>query len=251
MLADLASWFTPTVLFCLMNLMIVTIFLSHKPPKPGYDPAHPLARAPSILERARSINFSFHNSDPAHDPNPSLLERVRSINFSTLYSSDPTQGSDPTHHLARAPSLLQRVQSIKISPFTMKQPEPVTQTRSEQTTSMVDRLWSNNLPLHRSESADTDTRKSEPDSDEAKAVGSTRMRKSASERKMKREKKPAEDSPEQRRPATVREKKTALAGEDEEVDEKADDFINKFRQQLKLQRMDSILRFKEMINRGA
>ncbi|CAM8939085.1 unnamed protein product [Rhodiola kirilowii] len=38
--------------------------------------------------------------------------------------------------------------------------------------------------------------------------------------------------------------------EDEEVDSKADDFINKFKQQLKLQRLDSILRYKEMLGRG-
>lgn len=36
----------------------------------------------------------------------------------------------------------------------------------------------------------------------------------------------------------------------EEVNAKADDFINKFKQQLKLQRLESIMRYKEMINRG-
>ncbi|GMP80650.1 hypothetical protein CsSME_00035670 [Camellia sinensis var. sinensis] len=41
-------------------------------------------------------------------------------------------------------------------------------------------------------------------------------------------------------------------GEDEEgVDAKADDFINRFKQQLKLQRLDSILRYKEMLSRGS
>ncbi|KAF9620449.1 hypothetical protein IFM89_012626 [Coptis chinensis] len=39
--------------------------------------------------------------------------------------------------------------------------------------------------------------------------------------------------------------------DDEEVDAKADDFINKFKNQLKLQRLDSILRYKEMLGRGA
>lgn len=36
----------------------------------------------------------------------------------------------------------------------------------------------------------------------------------------------------------------------EEVNAKADDFINKFKQQLKLQRLESFMRYKEMINRG-
>ncbi|KAK6118308.1 hypothetical protein DH2020_047879 [Rehmannia glutinosa] len=56
---------------------------------------------------------------------------------------------------------------------------------------------------------------------------------------------------EARRPATVREKGNAKVTEgDEEVDAKADDFINKFKQQLKLQRLDSIIRYKDMIGRG-
>jgi hypothetical protein len=37
---------------------------------------------------------------------------------------------------------------------------------------------------------------------------------------------------------------------DDEVDAKADDFINRFKQQLKLQRLDSIIRFKDASNRG-
>lgn len=58
---------------------------------------------------------------------------------------------------------------------------------------------------------------------------------------------------EARRPATVRERRAAAAeaeDDDVEVDAKADDFINKFKHQLKLQRMDSIIRYKDMVNRG-
>lgn len=60
------------------------------------------------------------------------------------------------------------------------------------------------------------------------------------------------DIVEARRPATVREGKVKAAEvDDDEVDAKADDFINKFKQQLKLQRLDSIIRYKEMIGRGS
>ncbi|KAL1532576.1 pathogen-associated molecular patterns-induced protein A70-like [Salvia divinorum] len=57
---------------------------------------------------------------------------------------------------------------------------------------------------------------------------------------------------EARRPATVREGVSARAAEVEEgcVDAKADDFINRFKQQLKLQRLDSIIKYKDMIGRG-
>ncbi|XP_009603160.1 uncharacterized protein LOC107832648 [Nicotiana tabacum] len=57
---------------------------------------------------------------------------------------------------------------------------------------------------------------------------------------------------EARRPATTRERNVKTSdGDINEVDAKADDFINKFKQQLKLQRLDSILRYKEMIGRGS
>ncbi|KAL6536229.1 hypothetical protein OROGR_012801 [Orobanche gracilis] len=55
---------------------------------------------------------------------------------------------------------------------------------------------------------------------------------------------------EARRPETVREKARVTEG-DQEVDAKADDFIQKFKQQLKLQRLDSIIRYKDMIGRGS
>lgn len=59
-----------------------------------------------------------------------------------------------------------------------------------------------------------------------------------------------EDIVETRRPATVKERKARVTEADEGVDAKADDFINRFKQQLKLQRLDSIIRRKEMIGRG-
>uniref|UniRef100_A0A5B7AW01 Uncharacterized protein n=1 Tax=Davidia involucrata TaxID=16924 RepID=A0A5B7AW01_DAVIN len=60
-----------------------------------------------------------------------------------------------------------------------------------------------------------------------------------------------EDIVETRRPATVREGKDRVTEVDDEVDAKADDFINKFKQQLKLQRLESIIGYKDMINRGS
>jgi Cotton fibre expressed protein len=37
---------------------------------------------------------------------------------------------------------------------------------------------------------------------------------------------------------------------EEGVDARADDFINRFKEQLKIQRLNSILNYKEMLNRG-
>ncbi|CAI0387960.1 unnamed protein product [Linum tenue] len=52
---------------------------------------------------------------------------------------------------------------------------------------------------------------------------------------------------ERRRPATVRLQKAVSIGDDHGVDSKADDFINRFKQQLKLQRLDSLLRNRELL----
>jgi hypothetical protein len=37
--------------------------------------------------------------------------------------------------------------------------------------------------------------------------------------------------------------------EEEEVDAKADDFIKRFKQQLRMERLDSILRYRDILNR--
>lgn len=94
--------------------------------------------------------------------------------------------------------------------------------------------------------SDSDTK---PSSREVPTKLSRKMKKSASA-KYAFAHSEEDDAVESRRPATVREGKAAKATEvDNEVDAKADDFINKFKQQLKMQRLDSIIRSKE-INRG-
>lgn len=89
-----------------------------------------------------------------------------------------------------------------------------------------------------------------PSAGEAPAKLPTKMKKSAS---MKSPFAHFEEEAivEARRPATTRERNAKTSDEDNEVDAKADDFINKFKQQLKLQRLDSILRYKETIGRGS
>ncbi|XP_055820433.1 pathogen-associated molecular patterns-induced protein A70-like [Solanum dulcamara] len=89
-----------------------------------------------------------------------------------------------------------------------------------------------------------------PSAGEAPVKLPTKMRKSAS---MKSPFAHFEEEAivEARRPATTREKSAKTSDEDNEVDAKADDFINKFKQQLKLQRLDSILKYKEMIGGGS
>ncbi|KAF7143521.1 hypothetical protein RHSIM_Rhsim05G0020400 [Rhododendron simsii] len=268
--ASISSWFTPTVLFCLLNLTIGTIYLSsnfkshHKNPPyqnqnhSDHNPTQ-LARAPSILDRVRSINFSLYRSDSldALQPDPlqtqlarapSIPDQVRSINYSSPDRSDSVDPSQPEPQqpepqqpdpvqpqLTRAPSILERVKSFNFSLYGYDHPDPKHHSKLDHVT--------------RSKSDTTG------DGQGHAAAAAARMRKSASE-KWREEEEAAAEEEELRRPATVREGKgTTAAGffgeEEEEVDAKADDFINRFKQQLKLQRLDSLLRYREMLTRGS
>ncbi|KAH6763787.1 hypothetical protein C2S52_012645 [Perilla frutescens var. hirtella] len=157
-----ASWFTPAVLFCVLNLMIGTIFYRStlKPPrtllqnKDDQLPPPQLVRVPSFFERVKSFNLSRHQEELHHHETEEPHHVTRSK-------------SDAVAKAAPAARVLQKSASVRVS-----------------------------------------TEKEEEDE-------------------------------ERRRPATVRER---TAAEDEAEDEKAGDFINRFRQQLKLQRLDSLLR---------
>ncbi|KAJ8564546.1 hypothetical protein K7X08_001006 [Anisodus acutangulus] len=182
-----------------------------------------LTRTPSLLHRVKSFNFSF--------PDP----------FCSITHDLSDNNSSPQLH--RSPSLLQRVKSINLSFSRLDQPDPIPSIaqhvipyEEEQVHKVEPQITNQECHVTRSKSATCV---------EKPALART-MVKSASEKKMLvRAEKEEEDL---RRPATTRE--TVSFGEDEAVDSRADDFINKFRQQLKLQRLDSIIRYKEMLNRG-
>ncbi|EOA12636.1 hypothetical protein CARUB_v10027570mg [Capsella rubella] len=378
LLSTVATWFTPATLFLLLNLMIGTIVVTsrlgsgsskrhHQQHHDGFGSGHapaPLARAPSIIDRVKSINFHLYKfphpeteifSATAHhdvigsdlhvypDPNPppplqrapSLLERVKSINMSSYFKyPDEVIGSDlhshsyshPDRHLdpaplQRAPSLLDRVKSINMSYFKFQQynPEEVNDdythhnepTRIDNTPTRMGRVDPIDISKFRIPEEDQPTGsgynhlidppvltrapsilervksiklssfyRSDPESDQnpgpvvheeehkhvrskseskkpvkkKKKAASTKMTKSASEKSgfgfTPNHEEAAEtvESVERRRPDTTRVERTTSFGDGENgVDAKASDFINKFKQQLKLQRLDSILRYKEML----
>lgn len=100
--SSITSYFTPTYLFCFLNLMIGTIFIASnfKSHKEEEDHQHQLDRVPSLLERVKSIDFSLYRSqqpDPTQlEPAPSLLQRVKS--FSLYKDQRPDLHSDHTHY---------------------------------------------------------------------------------------------------------------------------------------------------------
>lgn len=135
-LAFMTDWSTPTVLFCVLNLMIVTIFIASNFKSPNNNTPSQLTRSPSLLERVKSLNLSsfyttipesenhdkFHfettefNSTSQLSRPPSLLQRVKSIDFSfsAFHNSFPLESEQ---RLANSPtlSLLERVKSFRLT----------------------------------------------------------------------------------------------------------------------------------------
>lgn len=276
LVTSLANWFTPTTLFLLLNFTIGTIFFTnrfgsgsrkHHPHQDGYGSGQghapaPLARAPSLIDRVKSINFHLYNSpsqeseihysgsDLHHNPPPSLLDRVKSINvpyfkfpqhnsendyaaYATMTRPDETRQVDPIDKIpednvpTEPRSLLQRVKSIKLPSLYRFDPDANSEEQKP---------------------ARTKSESSKPVMKKKKK----KMMKSASEKGgvgyMGREAVETAEAVEKRRPETTRVERTTSIGDGEEgVDDKASDFINKFKQQLKLQRLDSFLRYREML----
>lgn len=314
--AGLYSWFTPTVFFVVLQLVIGTIYitstltnkLTHKHhnqhQEHRQDPQdfqHPqLARSPSVLQRLKSINFyssiPYRSQDPPHQiheqqqqqpqllRSPSLLQRFKSIN---LYSYIPTEPftsmltTTDTNVVSNTATTTTHYGGITYEPEKQQQQQQhvydtaVVETDDEENEDdedddVVGKIQ-HNLKGYEEGGADSSMDEiydkllqgqdghfirtqsdTKPSSGEVPVKLPRKMKKSASSKSAFSHFK-EDDIVESRRPATVREKKvsTAAAADDDEVDAKADDFINKFKQQLKLQRLDSIMRYKEMIGRGS
>lgn len=138
--------------------------------------------------------------------------------------------------LDRAPSLLERVKSIRL-PSVYRSQEAETEViggNHEAETNTV----------HKPKRSKSESTK------KAKTKAKENMKKSASEKAMAVEKTVEEEREmvERRRPQTARLERTVTVGDgDHAVDARADDFINKFKRQLRLQRLDSLLRYKEIL----
>ncbi|KAJ1400672.1 hypothetical protein SESBI_29363 [Sesbania bispinosa] len=241
----IASWFTPSSFFIFVNLVIGTIAITSRFTAPKTQPQ--LRRSPSLLQRVRSFslrnNYNYNHYEPTFVTQPeysectqpqlvrtpSFLERVRSFNLSlykhepaahaeTEYALQPEPENPKEPQLVRTPSLLQRVRSMSFS------------------------------RLYRSDSIHTEQEDPHPNpgNNEEKST-KAEMKKSASERggSMNCEWEEDEETVERRRPATATARSETR--EDEEVDAKADDFINRFKKQLRLQRIDSLLRYREIL----
>lgn len=313
MWASMAAWCTPTVLFCIMNIIIGTIFIASKSNKTKHHEHHhdhdhaqwnsfsPIARVSSFLERAKTVNLSSYtttittaaesqhqySSQPKTPKYSSSSRLAQSIHFPpsnetrtplrSSVSSPPdfsngdemSQSESERHQRSqpvRVPSLLERVKSVNLSVYN----DNTFQTESEQICnspgqlvrgpSLIDRIKSFKIssafkpgtlstqlvnfvtePAHNPEHH---VIKSKPVKTSATTKPPVEMKKSRSEMRIDSDE---EEDVDVRRPATARARQNA---DDDEFNLKADDFISRFKQQLKLQRVESLVRFRDMLNRG-
>ncbi|XP_047967750.1 pathogen-associated molecular patterns-induced protein A70 [Salvia hispanica] len=262
--ASMNSWLTPTVLFLLLNLMIATIAFtsstfSHpsNPQNSQNTPPSSTARSPSLLHRLKSINLL--SSPPPQDS--SLLHKHIPDSDTTHFAShyffpNPQESQESAAHESPPPHLAAAAQTGRETEahfdFEEKAPifadfEAAHEAESESLEMSMDEVYSQ---LNKDGSSHFNRTKSDtkPAGGEIPAKLAAKMRKSASVKSPFNHFEEG-DIVEARRPATAREGRAAAADEGG-VDAKADDFINRFKQQLKLQRLDSIIRYKDMIERG-
>ncbi|CAN1786376.1 Pathogen-associated molecular patterns-induced protein A70 [Linum perenne] len=187
-----------------------------------------LSRSPSVLQRLKSINlYSYRSQEPQ---------------ISTVAYEKPSAEEPPVAAEQHEEEHKEQGREINLSRTEMEEEE-----EEEEAVDTLDEIYnklqSSNKVVGRSMS---DTK---PIAGEIPKKLPKKMKKSASTKSAFGHFE-EEQIVEARRPATVREAKKEEAGDVGCVDAKADDFINKFKQQLKLQRLDSIIRYKEMVGRG-
>ncbi|KAL6215310.1 hypothetical protein ACLB2K_014741 [Fragaria x ananassa] len=279
--ASMNSWLTPTVLFLLLNLMIGTIAIASSLGTQKHHDQDPhnqqqqhhqgLVRSASVLQRFKSINlYSYTSQEPTtsyekapdcdtHEVeelklvrSPSILQRLQSIKFQFQFPREPSpqqtrdKPETEAHYASYDHSPEDESSEHEEAEAQEMELDEVDQFETPEDQTLDDIYRQLQLQEHHVSRTTSDTM---PASGEVPAKLPRKMKKSASAKSAFGHF-AAEDILESRRPATVREKK-ADHEDDEEVDAKADDFINRFKQQLKLQRIDSIIRYKDMITRGS
>ncbi|XP_068648460.1 pathogen-associated molecular patterns-induced protein A70-like [Aristolochia californica] len=278
--ASMYSWIAPTVLFVLLNIVIGTIAFSSSPDGGGGSSSSsashksvgsPLFRTSSVIDRFKSFNLYRQRTEDVQAYN-SILQPDFMTHQTVQQSHEPvSHGETGGNTLVRTSSILDRFKPFNLyrqrtedvhTYSAILRPEfhthqAILQTHDPAAEPREETVVESKLAEVEEEQELRDAELhhySRTVSDPFPTVGEVpttlpvKLKKSASTKSVFRHFK-EEDITGVRRPATTRPSKVGVK-EDEEVDAKADDFINKFKQQLKLQRLDSILRNKNMLNRG-
>ncbi|KAI4380867.1 hypothetical protein MLD38_007006 [Melastoma candidum] len=317
------SWFTPAVLFLLLNLMIATIALTSSL-NPATTPSHDIPPYPHELQQQRDEGEAAAKQSPSI----SILDRVKSLG---LFSSSPGKSSSPqqrqpiplippeelyseTHDPQKdlygkqglgqpgSPSPVGKFEAFDLYGYLPGEPTSEIPRESNPTHYIFEQTLAQEVlvPAKQSEKVEEevgeeeDAEADEEDEEEEEEVEEEEDEEveeeetgvedgSEEERETKETEVPGRllhrgirrseslnvkvsfsnvgeakggggarhdegevtESVEKRRPATVREGKGKWGG-DEEVDARAADFISRFKEQLQLQRMDSLAKQKDV-----
>ncbi|CAH1427709.1 unnamed protein product [Lactuca virosa] len=286
--ASLNSWFTSTVFFVLLNVMIATIVFTSNLPNNHQQNRH--QQDPEQEQKHNSQNHPNDRNQPQIVRSSSILYRLKSFNFLPHRSQQDFSPEDDHH---QEPLQVAATQSdhtptgnanaaAQFSAFnqTHEAPIPYSETHVvwEHQQTVETRMSHFDFdPTHEEIRSDTGFEDAHEDehADELQSLDEVYSKLKGGHDRTKSEsdltsKPPAkmkksaslkvgfahleeEEIVESRRPVTVRERKSAarvMEEDDVEVDTKADNFINKFKNDLKLQRIESIIRTKGATGRG-
>ncbi|XP_068652680.1 pathogen-associated molecular patterns-induced protein A70-like [Aristolochia californica] len=270
--ASVYSWFTPTVL---LTIVIGTIVLSSSLGGGGSSSSsashnstgNTLVRTSSVLDRFKSFNFYRQRTEDVHAYGSVLQPEFLDHQIVQQSHESSFHGENGGNALVRTSSILDRFKSFNLyrqrtedvhTYSAVLRPEFQTHQAVLQTHELAveetvvesegkeeeEEVVMKDAEHHHYSRSASDTA---PTAGEMPTKLPEKMKKSASTKSAFAHFK-EEEVTGVRRPATTRPGKVGVK-EDEEVDAKADDFINRFKQQLKLQRLDSIMRYKDMLNR--
>ncbi|XP_057538262.1 pathogen-associated molecular patterns-induced protein A70-like [Amaranthus tricolor] len=218
----IATWLTPTSLFVLLNIILATIFLATKNNSNNNNNNHDLNHQNDVVAAAPQLLRP-----------PSLFTRVPSFNFSNNFYSGV---QDPAVTVTRAPSLLYRVTSFNFG-RAPQQPQVEGESKKENEKEEV-------------EARDDHVRREKVVEEKDQPQQVEQVLEVSKKKKNNNHNNINNNNNNNNKVKSVKkiskEKTASSKGKDEEieVDAKADDFINKFKQQLKLQRLESLLRYR-------
>ncbi|WJX90997.1 hypothetical protein P8452_72835 [Trifolium repens] len=229
----MATWLAPSPLFIFVNLVIGTIAIVTRfngvPKKQIHQQL--------LFQRVKSFNLRHYNQNQPK--------------YQYVTQNESDQSESTQSQLVQKPktSLLQRVVSFKIN----KQKTHYVQAESEHPWMKPVNLKPVKLKpdLDLSPNPVSDEEKNENENKNKNKV--EMLKKSASEKECSltfewEEEEEDEEMVERRRPATAMARsETTTCKEDEGVDSKADDFINMFKKQLRMQRLDSFIRYRNTL----
>ncbi|PWA65651.1 hypothetical protein CTI12_AA333790 [Artemisia annua] len=228
-IASMCAWFTPTILFCVSNLIIATLFIASKSNTnttnhdqeyessvQGYSFTPRIPKVSSFLERAKSINLSSCM--------PTIITTKIAAHENTTISKT-----------AKYTSQSRLAQSIHFPCSYDTQPDSKRYPSKKKPNTQITLT---NLTGQLAQVPSIDRVKRLKSKAPKEKISIVEIKKARSE---VRHVSDDEDDVNMRRPETARARRNA------DDDAKAENFITKFREQLKLQRMDSLNRYNHML----